>query len=131
MSEENVELVRAGIDAYNRRDLDAILQHMASDFVFDRSRSISLNRGVLTLDEFRRWMEEMWATFEVQRFDADEFIEAGESVVVPVTVHARGRDGIEAQAHTAVVYTFRDGAVSRMAMYNELQEALEAAGLSE
>ena len=131
MSEENVELVRAGIDAYNRRDLDAILQHMASDFVFDRSRSISLNRGVLTLDEFRRWMEEMWATFEVQRFEADEFIEAGESVVVPVTVHARGREGIEAQAHTAVVYTFRDGAVTRMAMYNELQEALEAAGLSE
>ena len=93
MSEENVELVRAGIDAYNRRDLDAILQHMASDFVFDRSRSISLNRGVLTLDEFRRWMEEMWATFEVQRFEADEFIEAGESVVVPVTVHAEGAMG--------------------------------------
>ena len=72
-----------GDRCYNRRDLDAILQHMASDFMFDRSRSISLNRGVLTLDEFRRWMEEMWATFEVQRFEVDEFIEAGEASWCP------------------------------------------------
>ena len=124
-------MVRAGIDAYNRRDLDAILQHMASDFVFDRSRSISIERGVLTLDEFRRWMDDVWATFEVHRFEADEFIEAGEDVVVPVTVHARGRDGIEARAHTAVVYTFRDGAVTRITMYQGLRDALEAAGLRE
>jgi ketosteroid isomerase-like protein len=131
MSQENVELVRSGIDAYNRRDWDALLEHAGPDFVWDMSRSIGPNRGMYSVDQFRSWVEDLWATFEEHRFEADEFIEAGENVVVPITVHATGRDGIEAQAHTALAYTFRDGAVTRIAMYNELQEALEAAGLRE
>ena len=131
MSQENVELVRTGIDAYNRRDLNALLQHMASDFVFDMSRAIGPQRGVYELDEFRMWVEDMWATFEVHRFEAHEFIEAGDQVVVPVTAHARGRDGIEITADTASVYTLRDGELARLTMYQGRQEALEAAGLSE
>ena len=101
MSQENVELVRTGIDAYNRRDLNALLQHMASDFVFDMSRAIGPQRGVY------------------------------DQVVVPVTAHARGRDGIEITADTASVYTLRDGELARLTMYQGRQEALEAAGLSE
>jgi ketosteroid isomerase-like protein len=131
MSQENVELVRTGIDAYNRRDMDTLLERIASDFVFDRSRSISPERGILTLDQFRSWVEDTWATFEVFRFEAHEFIEAGDHVVVPVTAHARGRDGIEITANTATVYTFRDGELARLTMYQGRQDALEAVGLRE
>jgi large repetitive protein len=46
MSQENVELVRAGIDAYNRRELDALLEHGAPDFVFDLSRAAGPVHGV-------------------------------------------------------------------------------------
>ena len=34
MSQENVEIVRNGIDAYNRKDLDAVLEHGTLDFEF-------------------------------------------------------------------------------------------------
>ena len=126
-----MEIVRTGIDAYNRRDSDALFEHVAPDFVFDLSRAVGPVHGVLTLDECRAWVEDMWATFEVHEFEPHEIIEAGDQVVVPVTAHGRGRDGIEATADTAGVYTFRDGAVIRLSMYQGREEALAAAGLSE
>jgi ketosteroid isomerase-like protein len=69
--------------------------------------------------------------FESHRIEAEEFIEAGDQVIVPATAYAQGRDGLEVKARTAIVYTIRDGAIVRMCMYQDLQEALEAVGLSE
>ena len=126
-----METVRAGIDAYNRRDWDALLEHAAPDCVWDMSRAIGPQRGVYKVAELRSFLEDLAATFESHRFEAHEFIEAGEHVVVPTTAHARGRDGIEVEAQTASVYTFRDGAIVRMTMYQGRREALEAVGLSE
>jgi ketosteroid isomerase-like protein len=132
MSQENVEVVRSLYEAFNREDWDAVLEHAAPDFVLDMSRSIGpQQRGMYKLDRLRSFLEELGGTFESFRIDADEFIEAGEQVVVPQTAHARGRDRIEAKARTALVYTFRDGAVTQMVMYQGRQEALEAAGLRE
>jgi ketosteroid isomerase-like protein len=68
---------------------------------------------------------------ESVRREPDEFIEAGEQVVTPITSNHRGRDGIELQARVAMVWTISDGAITRATFYQELQEALEAAGLSE
>lgn len=131
MSQEYVEIVRAGIEAYNRRDWDALLEHAAPDFVWDMSRAVGTQRGVYKLAELRSFLEDLATTFESHRFEAHEFIEAGEHVVVPTTAYATGRDGIEVKAESATVYTFRDGVITRMTMYQARQEALEAAGLSE
>jgi hypothetical protein len=48
-----------------------------------------------------------------------------------VTLHMRGRDGIEVSARVTQVWTVRGGTLVRMRMYQERQEALEAVGLSE
>ena len=132
MSQENVEIARAVINALDRGDIDAALKDAAPDFVFDFSRSVGLEAGVYKLDQMRtffgRWVGEMW---ESSRFEADEFIEAGDLVMTPVTNLLRGRDGIEVQARGAWVWTFRDGSVARITFYRERQDALEAAGLRE
>ena len=132
MSQENVEIVRAALDALNREDIDAALKDAAPDFVFDFSRSVGLEAGVYKLDQMRtffgRWVGGMW---ESSRFEAYEFIEAGDLVMTPVTNLLRGRDGIEVQARGAWVWTFRDGSVARITFYRERQDALEAAGLQE
>ena len=65
------------------------------------------------------------------RFEAHEFIEAGDLVVVPWAMHGRGRDGIELVARFTFVFTIRNGAIERVTMYQERQDALEALGLSE
>jgi hypothetical protein len=50
---------------------------------------------------------------------------------MPFTNVARGRDGIEVQARGVWVWTIRDGSIVRACLYQELQDALEAAGLRE
>jgi ketosteroid isomerase-like protein len=131
MSQENVEIVRASIDAWNRGDWDAALKDAAPSFEFDFSRSVGPGRAVYSLDQMRRYFDEFVQAWESLRLEVDEFIEVGEHVVMPNTLHAQGRDGIEVQARAAWVWTIRDGNVARLCFYQERREALEAVGLSE
>jgi ketosteroid isomerase-like protein len=132
MSQENVESVRAAIDAFNEGDMDAAFKDAAPELEYDVSRSIGLLHGVFHgLDEARRFTEEFAEPWESRRYEVEEFIEAGEHVVTPFTDHLRGRDGIEVQARGTFVWTYHEGACVRVTLYQERQEALEAAGLSE
>ena len=131
MSQENVELVRATYDAYNRRDLDAALKDTAPEFELDWTRAVGPQRGVYGLDQIRVFLVDFLEAFESTQVEPDEFIEAGDQVVVPQTGHIRGRDGIEVTARVALVWTIRDGAIVRVCLYQQKREALEAAGLSE
>jgi ketosteroid isomerase-like protein len=131
MSQENVEIVRAAIEAFNRGDIDGLFADFASDFALDMSRAAGPVHGVFALDRFRGVMDELAGTWASVRIEPHEFVEAGEQVVVPWTAHFLGRDGIEVQARIAWTFTMRDGAIERIAMYQERQEALQAAGLEE
>jgi ketosteroid isomerase-like protein len=131
VSQENVELVRTAYAAFNRRDVDAAMKEAAPDAELDLSRASGPYRGVYRLDQLRRAIDDFVATFESVRFEPDEFIDAGEYVVVPVTVHIRGRDGIEATARGVQLWTIRDGTVVRFCLYHGKEAALEAVGLSE
>jgi ketosteroid isomerase-like protein len=79
----------------------------------------------------RSFFDDFLDTFESVRVEPDEFIDAGDHVVVPQTGYIRGRDGIEATARVSLVWTFRDGSIVRLCLYQERAEALEAAGLRE
>jgi ketosteroid isomerase-like protein len=86
----------------------------------------------LVLGHVRRALELFYEPWESWRNEIDEFVHIGEDVVVTrQTGYLRGRDGIEVTARTSAVWTFREGAVSEFTHYNELEEALQAAGLEE
>ena len=131
MSQENVEIVKAQIDAYNREDSDAFFKDAAPGFELDFSRALGPWRGVFGLDQIRRVMGEYLETWESAWLEPHEFIEAGDLVVVPSTLHLKGRGGIEVRASATMVWTIRNGAIERVTMYQERQDALEAVGLSE
>ena len=128
---ENVEIVRAVWDAFNREDWDASLKAAAPGFEMDFSRAVGPWRGVFGLDQIRRVLEDMRETWESVRLEPHEFIEAGDLVVVPGTQHVKGRGGIEVAARGVYVWTVRNGAIERVTMYQERQDALEDLGLSE
>ena len=131
MSQENVEIVKAAIDAANREDWDAVFQDVAPGFELDMSRAVGPGRGIYGLDDARRSWKEFGASWESVRVEPHEFIEAGDLVVVPWTVHVRGREGIEVASRPTFVWTIRDGAIERVSLYQDRQDALEAVGLSE
>jgi ketosteroid isomerase-like protein len=116
MSKQNVEMVRAGIEAFNRGDWDAALKEAAPDFEMDLSQGVGPDRGRLP---------ESW------QIEPQEFVEGGEQVVATWTFRATGRDGIEVEANVTWTFTIREGEIARTAYFPTRREALAAAGLSE
>ena len=131
MSQENVEIVRAAIDAFNRGDVDTAFKDVIPDFEYDQTRAVGIDRGVFDLEQFQSLLATFTDSWESFTIGADELIDAGDDVVMPFTNVARGRDGIEVQARGVWVWTIRDGSIVRACLYQERQEALEAAGLAE
>ncbi len=129
MSQENVEIVKAALTAANRGDWQ--FKDAGRDAEVDLSRAVGLDRGVYRIDQFRRLAEKFGKSWESVRYEADEFIDAGEYVVTPFTNRLLGRDGVEVQARGTWLWTIRDGVITRLCLYQELQDALKAAGLSE
>lgn len=132
MSERNVDVVRKGIEALNRRDLAAARALWRSDAELDWSRSRGPLKGVYRGHaEIESFQIEFWATFENVEIEAHGFTQAGSEVVVPNTAHMQGRDGMEVIARSTFVYTVENGQITRVRMFQERAEALEAVGLQE
>ena len=132
MSRENVEIVRKAIEASNRRDVPMARALWHAEAEVDWSRSRGPLKGVYRgREEVETFQDEFWSMFETVELEAHGFMQAGSDVVVPNTAHLRGRDGMEVIARSAFVYTVEDGRITRLQMFQEPDEALEAAGLSE
>jgi ketosteroid isomerase-like protein len=132
MSEENVEILRRHNEAWNRRDLTTLLALWRSDAEIDWSRSRGPLKGVYRGHEgLKTFWNEFWSTFEVVDVEFHGFTQAGSNVVVPNTAHMRGREGVEVIARSTYVYTVENGEITRLRMFQERAEALEAAGLRE
>ena len=135
MSQENVEMIRAAMEAWNRGAWDEALKDAAPGFELDNSSSAGEWRGVHRgPDQAKRMWEAFLEPWESVRIEVSEFIEADEGVVVTrQKAHFVGRDGIELPGPTRSgwLWTIRDGKLAQLAIYNDLNEALEAAGLRE
>ena len=135
MSQENVEMIRAAMEAWNRGAWDEALKDAAPGFELDNSSSAGEWRGVHRgADQAKRMWEAFLEPWQSVRIEVSEFIEADEGVVVTrQKAHFVGRDGIELPGPTRSgwLWTIRDGKLAHLAIYNDLDEALEAAGLSE
>jgi ketosteroid isomerase-like protein len=132
MSQENVEIVRASLASFNRRDLDSLLALFADDVEYDVTEVLFTgpHRGK---DEVRKLLRGLWELLEGMWMEAERIEDIGDGRVV-VVVHQGGRghaSGIEVEARRGHVMTLRRGKIWRLKVYANPEKALEAAGLSE
>lgn len=133
MSQESVEIVRRGFEAWNRRDYEAALSHFSSDVQIDVSDRI-LNPEVYTgIDGAIRFRNEIAETWDDFRVEVEDLLPAGEEVVALVRSSGQGRmsGAPVVNAGAAWVATVREGKIARLRLYRERSEALEAVGLGE
>ena len=132
MSEENIEIVRGALDAWNRQDDEAALQLFSADTELDASGRIlnpDIYTGIEGFMRFRRDIAEAWDRFELE---IEDLFDSGSLVVVFVRSIGKGRaSGIEVDFRSAWLVTVSDQKITRVRLYRERKEALEAAGLSE
>ena len=135
MSQENVEVIRRGMDVINEGRLQAVLEFIDEFVDPDMELRTAGHLPDVGRGRGREAAKAMWAeimgTFE-WRFETEEIIDAGDAVIVVTRQIARGRgSGAEATNRVVMVFGFRDGRVTSVDAYKTKSEALEAAGLSE
>jgi uncharacterized protein len=134
MSQENVELVREGYAAFFRGDVNAVLAGGRLDPEIE-VRAAEEFPGEVTYHGyagFRTYMGRWMESWEQYKVTPEEFIDAGDRVVVVYRAVGRGHDsGVEVEMLRAHVWTIRDEKAVRWEIFAHPAEALEAAGLRE
>jgi len=129
MTEENIEIVRQSYEAFNSRNLDLIGKLLHPDFELDLSNSMGFDRGNYFGERgLGRFFKSYWEAFESISIDVEELIGKGDAIVALIRVRGRGTSsGAEVDARGPHLWRFRDGRVVGLALYEQLDEALEAA----
>jgi ketosteroid isomerase-like protein len=133
MSQENLAVVRRFVDAFVRRDRDAFLALLDSEFEgfppaeWPESGRV---RGCEAAWDFGLELEAPW---QVGAYEITELIEAGnDRAVMGGTRDVRGKtSGVEVKQEFWGVFTFRAGRIVRIEWFSNRSEVLQAAGLRE
>jgi ketosteroid isomerase-like protein len=128
MSHENVEVVRASMDAFERGDAETALSYYSEDVVFHPLVAGPYHGHAGVTEQMLVWMEE----FNDFWFESAEVLDAGDRVVLLWRQGGQGKaSGVRVEQHGATVFSLRNGLISRAWVYLDRAKALEAAGLSE
>jgi ketosteroid isomerase-like protein len=132
MSQENVEIVRRFIDAFNARELETFAAMTTPDFEWTTSMMAVEGEvfwGREGIETYFERMREVWDDF---RGFADEHRDLGDRVLWIGRLEGRGLgSGVSVGTPLDILFDVRDGKVSRMHSYLDHGEALRAAGLEE
>src|SRR5919106_3667185 len=133
MSRENVEVVREAFEAYLAGDMEETGRLLDPEVEF-RGTVGGLEEGRVAhgLPQIvQTFEEEDLEAWEERRLEAEEYVDAGDDVVVLLHESRRGRgSGVELEARTAGVCAMNGGRIVRMQGYMDRDAALKAVGLS-
>ena len=131
MSRENVEAVRAGFEAWNASDMDALGQLLADDVVLRLPEGWPEPGPYIGREATIRQFEQNRDTFAADRLEPiSDFIGVGDRVVVRTIWRGVGQ-GPESALEWTVSLTMREGKVINIDYFWQHADALKAVGLSE
>jgi ketosteroid isomerase-like protein len=128
MSQENVEVVRASMDAAQAGEFERALSYYAEDVVFQPLVAGPYRGRDGVAQQMLTWVNE----FSDYWFETDELIDAGDEVVMLWRDGGVGKSsGLRIQQEAATVFRIEDGHISHARVYSDRAEALQATGLAE
>src|SRR6266516_572112 len=130
MSQANVEIAKRVIDAFNRRDVDAILECVNQDVEWFPAMPVTFGGGPLRGREgIESYIREVSDTWEEYRVVGQDFRDLGdEEVLVLSRIEGRGAgSGGGVDAAMGQIFDFRDGKIARVRANLYRREVLKAA----
>ena len=128
----NVEIMRAALEAFNRRDgagFDALLDEKAEVVPVRAALEGVTFRGADAASQYCTAVDESW---EELRWEVAEIRDLGTRVIALGHIRGQGRDsGAAIDARGAWVADLRDGLITRFQTYSDRADALDAVGLRE
>jgi ketosteroid isomerase-like protein len=135
MSRENVEIVRRGMEAWLRGDMDTVLSTWDPEVIWDTSHFRDWpESSYIGADGVQRFLVEWLETWgDDYELDIEEVLPVPDGRVISLITHSgTGRQsGIPMELRMAQIVTLRNGKVTRFDNYDDRAEALEAVGLPE
>jgi ketosteroid isomerase-like protein len=131
MSQENVEIVRRVIDAFNRRADDAILDLCDAEVELESALVEKRTyRGLDGLGQYRQDLDAAWEEWHTER---DRVLDAGDSQVLHLyRIVGRGRgSGIRVARDIALLWCLREGRLHRGRVFLDQADALRAVGMED
>jgi ketosteroid isomerase-like protein len=132
MSEENVEVVRRMYNAFHSGDADGALAHFDPEVVVDASKARPDGGRGQGREQLNVIVAAWMGTWDEWREEIEEMRDLGSQVLVLSVQRGRGKgSGVEVEARYALLYDVHGGKITRLVMYADQAQALEAAGLRE
>ena len=132
MSEQNVELHRRIEDAFNRRDIEAIIACMDPSVEYHPLLSAIGTTAYHGHEGMRSWFGQLDDAWEELRTEAEAYFDLGEQTLLFYVLHGRGRhSGAEVAIPGAQLCRWRDGLGVYAKQYAHREEALADLGVSE
>ena len=129
MSEQNVEIVRRAYAALAQHGVEGVSAFADPEFEMTTPPSLASEPDTYRgYEGVRRWFGSFGDAMEEVYLEGEEFIPVGDKVLVQTMLHARGRTtGIETEQRAFLVWTLRDGLLTRVQTFVEREEAVQAA----
>jgi uncharacterized protein len=133
MSQEHLEIVRNGFDAFARGDTEGVLRLCDENIVVTQPPELPgvspQQRGHSgVLEAFEIWPEQ-WDDYRIEIL---RIADHGDHVLVTARTSGRGKQsGVQVEMDFSFVLTVRDGKITELKIFMREDQALEAAGLSE
>ena len=132
MSQANVEMVRAGYEAFNRGDIEAALAPLHPSIEWWPAADEPITAPYRGHDGYRRLIAEAREAVPDLQTEIEELFVVGDRVVVCVRFWGRGRDsGAPVEVRETHVARLRDGKIIEVREYRNKEQAVEAVGLWE
>jgi ketosteroid isomerase-like protein len=131
MSQENVEVVRAVVEAWNEGDMDAVREMHDPDVIVRTVEDWPEPGPYVGREAVMRFAEQLRETWDADTTEVtSDFIDAADRVVVRSIWRGVGH-GPQSNMELTDVATVRKGRIRGHEFFWDHNEALEAAGLQE
>jgi ketosteroid isomerase-like protein len=132
VSEENVELHRRIFDAFNERDIEALIACLDPQFEL-HSKLAAVSPAVYRgHDGARRWHQDLDDAWEELRAEPQAYFDLGDQTPAFYVLRARGRQSkLKLALPIAALARWRDGVAVTWVTYDNREDALGDLGVSE
>jgi ketosteroid isomerase-like protein len=130
MSEENIEVLRAFVSAWNARDMDAPRELHDPDVIMQAPKGWPEPGPEIGRDAVLRQFEQLRETWEADSVEPISFVDVGDRVLMRFSWHTAGQ-GPGSHLEFTHVATVQNGKIVRQEYHWDHAEALETVGLSE
>ncbi len=128
MFREDADRLRDAYQAFNDGGVEAFLERLAPEFQL-RDRESSPDRAETRYGKegLKQLFDSYMEAFDALRLEPQEFIDAGDQIVVALHQRVRGKgSGAEVVGNIAHVWTMRGAAPFRLTIFGDKESALRA-----